>query len=78
MRRLQIDRVTTPIGEALLVADGGRLCALEFEGSEERLARSLALRYGQVELAETSDPCGFGAAIRAYFAGELRAIDTIP
>jgi methylated-DNA-[protein]-cysteine S-methyltransferase len=79
--RLLIDRFDTPVGELTIVADDeGRLRAVEFSDHADRLHRSLKLHYGRqgYELAPASDPGGLSTAIRAYFAGELKAIESLP
>jgi methylated-DNA-[protein]-cysteine S-methyltransferase len=79
--RLLIDRFGTPVGELTIVADDeGRLRAVEFSDHEDRLHRSLKLHYGRqgYELAPAADPGGLSTAIRAYFAGELKAIESLP
>jgi methylated-DNA-[protein]-cysteine S-methyltransferase len=78
---LLIDRFDTPVGELTIVADGeGHLRAVEFSDHADRLHRSLKLHYGKqgYELVPASDPAGLSSAIRAYFAGELKAIESLP
>ncbi|MEZ5831424.1 MAG: methylated-DNA--[protein]-cysteine S-methyltransferase [Dongiaceae bacterium] len=75
---LLIDRIKTPIGELGIVAnEKDRLCAVEWTDHEDRMHRSLRLHYGQdgYELKRACDPGGFSTALRAYFGGELSAID---
>jgi methylated-DNA-[protein]-cysteine S-methyltransferase len=79
--RLLADRLPTPVGELLLVADtDGRLCAAEWTDHEDRLQRSLRLQCGArgYALAPAANPAGLTAALAAYFRGELGAIDTLP
>lgn len=79
--RLLIDRIGTPIGELAIVADTeGRLRAVEWSDHEARLQRSLRLYCGGQEfsLHLARNPGGLSAAIRAYFDGELNAIDDLP
>src|SRR5690606_35659536 len=75
---LLLDWVETPIGAMLLVADGERLAALEFADVAERMARWLRRRYGARALVPAADPGGFATRLRAYFAGDLAALDGIP
>jgi methylated-DNA-[protein]-cysteine S-methyltransferase len=80
-RHLQIDSVPSPIGDLDIVADAdGRLCAAEFADHRDRLEKSLRLQFGKgrYELAAVRDPAGLSAAIAAYFAGDLDAIDSLP
>jgi len=79
--RLSVDRTRTPIGELMVVADGlGRLRAVHWSDHEDGLARMLARQYGEkgFALEPARDPAGLTAAIDAYFAGDLAAIDALP
>lgn len=73
-----IDRVDTPLGGLLVVADGARLCAAEFEDCRGRMLRLLRARCGEFCLREAHDPQGFSSRVRAYFAGRYQALDGIP
>jgi len=75
---LLIDRIKTPIGELGIVADeDGRLRAVEWTEQDDRMRRSFRLHYGEdgYALKTARNPAGFRAALRAYFDGELTAID---
>lgn len=76
-----LDRVKTPIGALMLVCDeGGKLRAVEFQGHEDRMHRSLRLgtaSQGGYALRKGRAPTSVAVRIEAYFAGELDAIDTI-
>jgi methylated-DNA-[protein]-cysteine S-methyltransferase len=77
---LLIDRIKTPIGELGIVADeDGRLRAVEWTEHEYRMRESFRLHYGQdgYALKNARDPAGFNAVLRAYFDGELTAIDKL-
>lgn len=77
--RLIIDRLSTPIGVALLAFDAeGRLRAFYWDDKEAALLRLLRRQYGKRVSLETG--LGPGNAIRAleaYFGGELAALDSI-
>jgi methylated-DNA-[protein]-cysteine S-methyltransferase len=78
---LLLDRLSTPIGDMLAVADTqGRLRATFWTEDQEELRRFLERRYpgGHIELERASDPHGITSAVRAYFGGDLQAIDTLP
>jgi methylated-DNA-[protein]-cysteine S-methyltransferase len=78
--KLFIDRVETPIGELLLVADdAGKLRALDWADYEERMLRLLRLHYGKdgFKLEPAHNPHGLRDAINRYFAGDIEAIDEI-
>lgn len=69
-----LDRVETPLGELSVVADStGCVHALGFSDGHAR--RPGQLDAYRAKLARASDPGGVSSALRAYFAGELRAID---
>jgi methylated-DNA-[protein]-cysteine S-methyltransferase len=79
---LFLDRLATPLGVMLLVTDDReRLRALDWEDHEERMRRLLRLHYGPAgapdRLREGSSPSA-RAALEAYFAGDLGAIDRVP
>jgi len=78
---LLFDRVETPIGELGIVTDAaGKVCAVEWTDQVERMQRSLRLQYGPhgFSLKPAKDPGGVTAALAAYFAGDLDAIDRLP
>jgi methylated-DNA-[protein]-cysteine S-methyltransferase len=78
---LLIDRIDTPIGELLLVADtAGKLRAIDWTDYEARMVRLLRLHYGQngFELRPARNPHGLRDAITSYFGGDLAVIDKIP
>jgi methylated-DNA-[protein]-cysteine S-methyltransferase len=78
---LFIDRIETPIGKMLMVADkDGNLRAMDWVESEARTRSFLQLHYGEdgLRLEESHDPNGLSTALRAYFAGDLHAIDALP
>ena len=67
-----------PFNEILIVVDGGKLAALDFNGYEVRMQRLLAKRYDEMKFTKKSNPCGFSACLREYLAGELDALNDIP
>ncbi|HZQ52487.1 MAG TPA: methylated-DNA--[protein]-cysteine S-methyltransferase [Bryobacteraceae bacterium] len=76
-----MERISTPIGEALILADvDGHLRAFDWTEHEERMRRLLQLQYGEARfrLRPAQNPNGLANAIERYFAGELRAIDSLP
>ena len=72
------DHIETPLGTMLLLARDGAMIGLEFDDQPERVARDLRLRYGSSERFPADNPNGFSDRIRAYFAGDLKAIEDIP
>ena len=72
------DRIKTPIGDLDIVADeDGRLRAVEWTDHADRMHRSLRIQYGQYELKSARNPAGLSAALRAYFGGDVTAIDRL-
>lgn len=83
MKQLQYDIVSTPIGNKMVVVDhdeSDAICALHWTdgGEPEEMSRSLRRHYGDYVLQRVDDPAGHSAAIRAYFAGDVHAIDSLP
>ncbi len=76
--RLLLDTIDSEIGTVLLVADGERLCFVDYADCESRMLRFLRARYGHVRLQETPDPLGFSSRLRAYLAGDLSSTNQIP
>jgi methylated-DNA-[protein]-cysteine S-methyltransferase len=79
--QLFMDRIATPIGEMLIVADGdGNLRVVDWTDHESRMLRLLRTHYGEngFKLEQARDPHGLSSAISRYFAGELAAIDALP
>ena len=69
------DRFDTPIGPMVLLARDGILLLLEFAAASDRLEREIRARFGGSALVPTADPFGLTSRIKAYFAGDLAAID---
>lgn len=66
---LRIDEVETPIGTLHLAANGEALCAVSFGPLDLR-------RFGGI--APQRARLGASERIRAYFEGDLRALDELP
>jgi methylated-DNA-[protein]-cysteine S-methyltransferase len=78
---LLMDRIDTPIGEMIIVADhDGNLRAIDWANYEERMRKLLRRHYGKdgFTLTPTHNPNGLSDAIRSYFSGDLAAIDNLP
>jgi methylated-DNA-[protein]-cysteine S-methyltransferase len=72
-----VDRLATPIGEVILAVHDGRLCAVSF-GDDGWLEAHLVRRFGPgARLVAAPDPSGITTRVRAYFDGDLAALDTI-
>jgi methylated-DNA-[protein]-cysteine S-methyltransferase len=76
---LRLDRIPTPIGEALLITDArGRLRALDWAEQEARLARQMHQIYAPFPLQAGAAPAQMRQSFADYFAGRLDALETIP
>ncbi|HEV8019864.1 MAG TPA: methylated-DNA--[protein]-cysteine S-methyltransferase, partial [Candidatus Lustribacter sp.] len=74
---LYADRIDSPIGTLLIISDGAQLCALDYRGYDHRMNAFLAARYGEYRLTDADDPGGASSAVRAYLAGDIRALDAV-
>ncbi len=72
------DQIETPIGPMLLMVRDDRIIGLEFDDQPERYLKDLRHRFGEFTFAETSNPRGFSDQLRAYYAGDIRAIEALP
>ena len=78
---LLVDRLGTPIGELLIVADRqGNLRTIDWTDHEARMRKLLDRYYrkGGYTLTPARDPGGLTKAMRAYFKGDIAVIDTLP
>ena len=73
-----IDEIESPIGKLVIAAADGRLCALGFDDYAPVLTAALERRWPGAVIERRADPENFSQRLRAYFDGELGAIDTIP
>ena len=76
--RFLLDEVPSPLGTILLVSDGEALRALDFDSHEARMRALLDRHYRDYALVRASVPGRFARAVRAYFGGELAALDGLP
>src|SRR5579883_5728 len=78
---LLIDRIATPTGEMILIADAeGNLRTIDWTDHETRMKKLLDRQYGKgrYTLRPARDPGGLSSAMRRYFKGELSVIDKLP
>lgn len=78
MTTLFIDKITSPIGTILLVANETYLCALDYQDYEQRMMKLLRRRFEDIQFKATDDPCGFSSRLRAYLAGDVCCLDDLP
>lgn len=76
--RLRLDRLATPIGEALIVSDeAGHLRALDWADCESRMANLLRLHYGSIVPEQSAAPRNIKRPLQSYFEGELGCLGAI-
>ncbi len=75
---LRLDRLATPIGEALIVTDEtGYLRAFDWADREASMTRLLRLHYGTLSPRTGAAPAHIKRAIRQYFAGDVESLKAI-
>ncbi|HEX4198981.1 MAG TPA: methylated-DNA--[protein]-cysteine S-methyltransferase [Caulobacteraceae bacterium] len=77
---LRRELIPTPTGVIVLLTDvEGRIRALDWDDHEDRMQRLLRLHYGAggVTLSEAAPPSAARAALEAYFAGDIDALDRL-
>src|SRR5579862_9500599 len=76
--RLRLDRLATPIGEALIVTDeAGYLRAFDWADRQTRMARLLRLHYGTLTPEPGAAPADLKRRLRRYFDGDLGGLGAI-
>jgi methylated-DNA-[protein]-cysteine S-methyltransferase len=77
--QLFLDELESPVGRLVLINDGEALRVLDFVDCEERMQRLLKIHYGDNQpVAGGGKASGIKARVKAYFAGDLTSIDSIP
>lgn len=76
--RLRLDRLATPIGEALIVTDeAGCLRAFDWADRQSGMARLLRLHYGSLVPEPGAAPANVMRLLRRYFEGEVGGLGAI-
>ena len=75
--RLASAALETPVGRLLAVTWDGRLCTLTFDADAPSTRKHLLARFGTDLFPEQRDPGGVLSRLRAYFRGDLEAVDSI-
>lgn len=81
MQTFFIDRLSSPAGELVLIADEkGAMRALDWSDHYERLMRLLERHYRTEGflLQDQGNPSGLTEIMQRYFAGELAVIESVP
>ena len=75
---LILDRVETPVGEAMVVVDeAGVLRAFDFTDHEHRMRRLMGRHYPGMALTPGPAPQAVRAAVARYFKGDMEAFNGI-
>jgi methylated-DNA-[protein]-cysteine S-methyltransferase len=77
MKTLHHEIMESPIGKIQIVIADGKLCALDFEDHKARMHTLLTRYRGEYKLVRGADSNGIAKRVRAYFDGDLTAIDDI-
>ena len=76
--QLRLDRLATPIGEALIVTDeAGHVRALDWDDRAPGMMRLLRLHYGPVPLQPGAAPANARLALQAYFDGDFGSLESV-
>lgn len=76
--RIFVGRLDSPIGSIVYLTDGEALRAVEFADTPDRLLSAFLRGIGPIPVDTRRDPLGIGVAIRAYFDGDIDAIEALP
>jgi methylated-DNA-[protein]-cysteine S-methyltransferase len=74
---IETTEIETPIGPLVLAIRDARVCVVAFDRDHTRVSRALRRRFGEVSLRSAVDPAGIAGRMRAYFGGELHALESI-
>lgn len=74
---LRTDTVDSAIGPIVIVTGARALCALDFGDCEERMKELLTRRFEDLVLRHEANPLGVSEKVRAYFKGDLHALDDV-
>ena len=75
--RLASAALETPVGRLFAVVWDGRLCALTFDADARSTREYLLGRFGTDLFPSQRDPGGVASRLRAYFRGDLEALDPV-
>lgn len=78
MNRTTICRFDSPVGPLTIAAHGSSVCILHFGDRPHAVHAVIEKWYPGETVARDRDPAGAVSALRAYFEGDLAALDTVP
>ena len=74
---LQLAEIDSPVGRLAIAANEGRICLLHFGGMTNGARAALARWYPDSTVQAATDPGGAVKTLRAYFDGDIKAIDAV-
>ncbi|MDX9734402.1 MAG: methylated-DNA--[protein]-cysteine S-methyltransferase [Thermoanaerobaculia bacterium] len=75
--RLASATLDSPVGRLLAVVWDGRLCELTFDADATSTREHLLARFGTDLFPSHRDPAGVCTRLRAYFRGDLEALEDV-
>lgn len=75
---LLVETLKTPLGPVVLTHDGNALWNIAFEDREDRRAAELTRHAPGARFVTTRKRSTFGAALSAYFDGEVTVVNALP
>jgi len=77
--KIEWTQVSTPLGMLSIAATPAGACRIAFdEVAAAAMRHALRKRFPELILAEAEDPAGAASRLKAYFGGELGALDEVP
>jgi methylated-DNA-[protein]-cysteine S-methyltransferase len=69
--------IESPLGEVIIIHDGDSLYGLDFADNTDRLTQLMKQHWGLDGLPTTIKESPFDPEVKAYFGGDMRALDVI-
>ncbi|HXI03874.1 MAG TPA: methylated-DNA--[protein]-cysteine S-methyltransferase [Candidatus Saccharimonadales bacterium] len=74
---IETAEMRSPVGPLVVHVKEGRLCGLSFRDGVASTMKHLEGRFGEFTVRRSKDPAGVISRLRAYFGGDLDALDAI-
>jgi len=74
---LYLEEFPSPIGGIYLVSSPNGVCALDFQGYDDRMNSLLTRQFGTYTIHSNGRVSESRRRVEAYFSGEVRAVDSI-
>jgi methylated-DNA-[protein]-cysteine S-methyltransferase len=74
---IHLREIDSPIGPLTMAGSAGKVCLLHFGSADDHVRRWLARWFPAQPIELHDDPAGAINTLRAYFTGDLDALDTI-